>query len=217
MDILSEYQDYSIKKLKQDIFIRHNENILPSEARDKFPQSYLDYLTKRRFDPEIIIPKYRLLACPNFGDWSFRIIIPCYLNGNVVNFTAADTTGRKTKYKHCPNNKAIIPMKNLLYNIDSVYKKAIIVEGTTDVWRIGDGAIATMGIEFTTEQVRLIIQKNLKAAHIMFDADVLAQKQAKKLANALSNFVPTNIITLPEGDPDDLSDKEALEIRKEFL
>ncbi len=217
LNILDEYQDYTFRKLKQDILTRHNENILPSEARDKFPQNYLDYLVKRRFDPEIIIPKYKLLACPNFGDYAFRIIIPCYFNKHVVNFTAVDTTGKKTKYKHCPNNKAITPMKNLLYNIDVVYQKAIIVEGTTDVWRLGDGAIATMGIEFTTEQIKLLIQRNLKTIHIMFDADKSAQLQAKKLAQALSNFVPTNIITLPKGDPADLSDKEALEIRKEFL
>ncbi len=217
LDILNEYQDYTFKKLKQDILIRHNENILPSEARDKFPNEYINYLVGRNFDPEIIIPKYKLLACPNFGDWAWRIIIPCYFNKSVVNFTAVDITGNKTKYKHCPNNKAIIPMKNLLYNIDRVYQKAIIVEGTTDVWRIGDGTIATMGIQFTTEQIKLLIQKNLKVIHIMFDAEKLAQLQAKKLAQALSNFTNTNIITLPKGDPADLTNEEALAIRKEFL
>lgn len=216
--ILEEYQDYTIKQLKQDILTRSGETIVPPEAHIAFPPLYLDYLWNRRFDPDIIIPKYGLKAFPNFGNYSWRIYIPCIFNKSVVNFTTLSVVDKRSKYKHCPNEKAIIPMKHCLYNLDNVYKRIIIVEGVTDVWRMGDGTIATMGIQFTTAQIKLIINKRPEIVHIMFDSDLSAQRQAKKLAETLSNlFINTNLITLPKGDPADLTDEEAQALRKELL
>ena len=166
--------------------------------------------------------KYSLKACPNFGKYAWRIIIPCFLNKIVVNFTALDVTGEaEHKYKHCPNEEATIPMKELLYNIDNAGKRLIIVEGITDVWRIGNGAIATMGIQFTTTQIKRIVQHKPTNVTIMFDIDPSndqSQKQAKKLAESLSLFISkVSIYTLSQGDPDDLTAEEAAKIRKELL
>ncbi len=219
--ILDEYQDYTQKKLKQDINIRSNVDIIPSLAKKSFPQQYLDFLLRRRFDPTEIIDKYKLKAFPNFGNFAFRIFIPCLLKGIVVNYTGMDITGKATsKYKHCPNDEAIIPMKNLLYNIDNSNKRVILVEGTADVWRIGDGAVATMGIQYTRNQIMLLKEKKYQAIFIMFDADQQAQEQAKKLKDelAIRNVSPhIEILKLTSGDPDDLDDAYVKQLRKELL
>lgn len=217
--IIGEYQDYTIKQLRQDIRLRYTETPLPPEAHDTIPPLYLAYLQKRRYDSTYLISKYKIKAFPNFGLYKFRIAIPCLFKQVVVNFTALDVTGKaKSKYKHCPNEEATIPMKELLYNLDNAGKRLIVVEGVTDVWRLGDGAVATMGIMFTTPQIKLLTEHKAEAITIMFDAEPLAQKQANKLANALSLFVPkVDVYVLPNGDPDDLTDEQAAQIRKELL
>jgi hypothetical protein len=43
--------------------------------------------------------------------------------------------------------------KETLYNLDNAKDgTAIVVEGPIDVWRIGDGAVATFGVIYTQKQ-----------------------------------------------------------------
>ncbi len=222
--IVDEYQDFALTQLKADIQIRSNDNILPTTARPEFSDYYRAYLLRRRYDPDFVIQKYKLLAGPNFGDWAWRIVAPCIINKHVVNFTAIDTTGKKSdKYKNCPNNLAIIPTKNCLYNLDNVNRRAMVVEGILDAWRIGDGAVATFGTQFSIQQVKLLKSLKLNAIFIMFDSaqkDPNAPQQAQRLCNELTyrNATPhVEVLNLTTGDPDDLTDEAAQNIRNEFL
>uniref|UniRef100_A0A6M3LDR2 Putative primase n=1 Tax=viral metagenome TaxID=1070528 RepID=A0A6M3LDR2_9ZZZZ len=222
MKIIDEYQDYQTTQLRQDIQIRYKESIVPKSISNVWPNKYLDYLRNRRYDPDVLIPKYGLQAFPYFGLNAWRIYIPCSYQKHVVNYTSIDITGtkKKQKYKHCPNDKAIIPMKNLLYNMDNITgRRVIIVEGVTDVWRLGDGAIATMGIEFTRNQMVLLKKLSPQKIHIIFDAEPLAQKKAIQLSDYLIFYggLDSEVLTLPSGDPDDLSDEQAQYIKKQLL
>jgi DNA primase len=215
--IIEEFQDRTFEVLRQDIQKRHSiGEILPKEAIKKFPDLHLNYLKKRNFDPDIIIPKYGLLACGNIGNWKFRIIAPVFQDGRVVNFTARDVTGEsRSKYRHCPNDRAIVPMKECLYNIDTVRGSVLVVEGPADVWRMGDGCVSTMGIEWTQSQVWLLANRDVKRAFVLFDAEDQAQKQAEKLAVSLSIFIPeVNVLGIPKGDPGDLDEQSIQEIRR---
>lgn len=214
--ILPAFKDYSMRDLKRDIIIRTstNGNILP-ECLKEFPEPYLEYLKGRNFDPDQLVKKYGLRAYANIGFYKFRIIVPIIMGGKVVNFTAMDTTGEQSpKYIHCRNDDAIIPMKECLYNIDTVRDTALIVEGVTDVWRMGDGAVATLGIQYTHEQVSLLATKGVVKAVVMYDSDAI--KQAKRLAGALSAVISNvEVIELDKGDPGDFSEEYAKEVRKE--
>jgi DNA primase len=198
------------------------EEIVDSRVSDKglWPELAQDlasihrrYLQNRGFDPDRLIEKYHLRGCLGTGPYKFRIIVPVFLGGQMVSFVARDVTGKQEpKYLACPDNRGIIPLRQTLYNIDTVTNRVVIVEGITDVWRIGDGAVATLGQAFTQEQVRLLVGRGVRGALVLFDSD--AEERARQLAAQLSGFLPTDIGLLDEGDPCDMDDESLREIRR---
>lgn len=190
---------------------------IPKEFSCNLPQLHREYLINRKFDPDFLQSKYKIMAAYQIGYFAYRIMVPVFLNGELVNFTGRDATGlQKTKYLHMKNEDAVIPMKNLLYNLDSVEDKIIIVEGVADVWRIGDGSAAMMGVEYTSQQLNLLFDKELTEAYILFDNDRAGKEKSEKLGNVLSTFIPhVEIIHLEEAkDPGELSDEDALKLKK---
>jgi len=172
------------------------EVILPKYSTTNFPQIHLNYFKKRGFNSRYLIHRYNLSATHLLGEFKFSIIIPVYLNKQLVTFT---TINVKTNEKlHLSNDKSVIPIKSTLYNIDNVKDYAIVVEGVTDVWRIGDPAVALFGKKFTTDQIKLL--KNTKRIVVLLDSD--ADKEAGKLSNTLSQFTEVEQIKLPYGDPE---------------
>lgn len=189
-------------------------NIFPEGATTDLPQIHRDYLSYRGFDSSII-KKYKLRACYTTGRYKYRLIIPIFLNNKIITFTSLDVTGRQSpKYKHQDLSSAVVAPKHTLYNIDSVTHEGnvAIVEGITDVWRIGDGAVCTFGTQYTKKQISLLIQKEIKNAFVLFDAE--AEKQAQKLANILSGIVDKVILFyIDRDDPDKLNKDDLLSIR----
>ena len=149
-------------------------------------------------------------------NWAYRIIMPVYQNNKIVTFTSRDTTGKTNiRYKHCPNNFSIIPIKQTLYNIDNCNKYSIIVvEGIFDVWRMGDDTTALYGTQATLEQVFLF--RKFRRVNILFDAT--AEEKAHNFAQQLNgNVKEINIILMEKGDPADLTPKKADYIKKQIL
>lgn len=214
---LSKYYLSDLKELKQDIQKRYDHNILPKEATKDFPSLHLDYLVRERKFPTSVIQEYDLYACYMIGEYKYRIICPVIEDGKIVNFTAMAVSGQNPKYKHCPNHQAIIPMKECLYNIDTVDKTAVIMEGVTDVWRFGIYGVAVMGIEFSQEQINLLVKRKIQNAFIIFDAEELAQRKAEKMANQLSSFIDhVEVINIGVGDPGMLSFDEISHLRRDL-
>jgi DNA primase len=116
------------------------------------------FLTKRRYDFEKIQRKYDLLGVgPTLDDWKFRLIIPVYMNHQLVTYVGRDTTGKsEIPYRNAPIEKSIIQSKHCLYNLDTVKDTVIVVEGILDCWRIGSSAVATFGTQVTREQILLL-------------------------------------------------------------
>lgn len=193
---------------------------VPSEFTTELLDLHRQYLIGRKFNPDFLQNKYGIMAAYQTGRFAYRIMIPVLLNGELVNFTGRDVTGlQKSKYMHMHNSEAVLPMKNILYNLDSVKDKIIIVEGVTDVWRIGDGSAAMMGVEYTSQQLNLLLEKELSEAYILFDNDFAGKNKAEKLGNILSTFIPhVEVIHLNNAkDPGELSDSEALELKKSIF
>lgn len=209
-------RDFSSIKRKERIHA--NETMLPSGIINDALPIHSKFLLHRRYDADFCVRKYDIMFVgPTLDDWKFRIVIPVYQDHELVTYVARDTSGKlEIPYKNAPIEKSKIQAKHTLYGLDDVKDTAIIVEGIFDAWRIGTGAVATFGTQYTTEQIALLAKKRLGKVFVMFDAD--ATDKAYNLAHDLSSVVPkVEVIELAEGDPDNLTEDEVWELRREVF
>ena len=215
--ILREFQDRSaIENLNNQALKSFPEQTeLPRESTKTFSSLHSHYLQSRGFDPDSTISKYDLYATHNIGAYKFRLIIPVYFNGGLVNYTSRDITDKSNlPYKTCPDDQAVRPIKSCLYNWDTVTNTVIVVEGPLDAWKIGDGCVATFGKVVTKQQLALLIK--VKRVFVMFDSD--ASLEAARLVANLSTVVDkVETIFLREGDPADLDDTAIQWVRDEVF
>ena len=190
---------------------------LPEGLLTDLPEPHAEYLRGRGFDPDFLSKKYRLMAVYNTGEirHRFRIIVPVFISGKMVAYLGASVLRHRSDvipYLNCQPEEAIRPVNQCLYNIDSVKDVAVIVEGVTDVWRCGDGFIATFRKGMTPEQVSLLIEKRPRKTVVLYDPD--AEDQAKIVADRLALVLPdVSRFQLDEGDPGGLSFDEVRELR----
>jgi DNA primase len=176
--------------------------------------SHHNYLEGRNFDPEYIFRKYKLNCVGPIGRWRHSLIIPYFNNGRIITFSGADITGTSdTKYRYLSNEQSVNPIGKTLYNIDNAIDTALVVEGVTDVWRVGDGAVALGRKKYTTWQIKRL--SKFKRVFIMLDSD--AHEMAEELAHDLGMFTEVVLYELDEGDPCDLSPYDIALLRKEIF
>ena len=187
----------------------------------KFPEKFVrmrsehkKYLHQRKYKTRILEDKYHLYGTSKYGKWKNRIIIPVYYDCRPVSFTARDITDRsEIRYKNCPKEFEGRSLKECLYGQEHCTKdQIIVVEGPTDVWRLGDNAVGLFGIEYTKAQVQLL--SAYSKVFIMLDPD--ASKKAEQLASDLALLTDVEIIDL-HCDPGDLTNAEALEIKRDLI
>jgi len=197
---------------------QHFQSISLTQFSTDMQNYHYDYLVSRNFDPEFLRKKYDLrFTGPLDKNYRMRIIVPIYQNNQIISFTTRDITRKaKISWVHASPEIAL-PPKQCLYNIDTVKDTAIVVEGVADVWRLGDGTVATFGDKWTKKQVHLL--KDCKRVFILFDPEEEAQKNASKMAYSLAPFVSESIILEMEGgkDPAELSTEEVEKIRLEIF
>jgi DNA primase len=221
--LLDRYTDYSAAVDNGRMQQQANKNNkceikMPSAFLTELPKPHRDYLIKRQFDPAQIQQQYGILASWLTGAFAYRIIIPIFINKKLVCFTSRDITGRQPdRYKHLSNMQAIIPAKQCLYNLDSADENILLVEGCLDVWRIGAGAVATLGTSVSTEQIALLRSRNFKKVFILFDSaekDSAAPAKADRLAGKLSAFIPVvEVLYLKHGDPADIKNDDSNKLK----
>lgn len=173
------------------IKIRTKAFRLPSNTRSMLP-AHRKYLKSRGFDPDELEKEWGLLGTGPVSlldgiNYSRRIIIPILWEGKTVSFQGRDVTNTSSsKYMACPPERELIKHKHILYGHPSVFENrdvCICVEGVTDVWRVGKSAVATFGIKYTREQVRIL--RSFSKVIVWYDQEDFAQKQARKLIKEL--------------------------------
>lgn len=181
---------------------------------------HIDYLKRRNFDHNMLEHRYRIQANYTVGRFPYRIVIPVFDNGVLVNSTSRDVTDQQQeRYLSLSNSEAIIPIKECVYNIDVPLPNdnLLVVEGPFDVWRIGGATVSLFGTAFKTAQVMRIVSKCPRKVFILFDSEPEAQKNADKLAHCLAPFVNhVQVVELPGGDPGDLTETQASNVRAEL-
>ena len=168
------------------------------------------YLSGRGFDAEHLEEVWGLLGTNHIGDYKFRVIAPIMVDGIMVSYQGRDITGKsELRWKACKQEDEVIEHQTIVDGLDYIHdRKAVIVEGRADTWRLGPGSICTFGIAFTLAQVNLIAER-LDVAFIMFDAEEQAQKQAQELAALLSaRGVEVELIDISDTPPECLVDPE---------
>lgn len=190
----------------------------PMNARHK------RYLTKRKFDPEVIEKIWDVqgtgpISLMDGISFSHRLVIPIYWEDRIVSFQTRDiTTKHSLRYITCPEQRELIKHKHIFYQAIPTKDSdaCICVEGVTDAWRFGYGAIATFGIKYTKYQVREI-SKRFKKVFVVFDDDPQAIKQSEKLtAELILRGVDAYSIKI-QGDPGDMAQTDADTLKKELL
>jgi hypothetical protein len=146
--------------------------------------------------------------------YRWRIIIPIFIDGVVVNFTSRDITGRaNAKYKTAPDEIAIRPGREVVYNLDNAGSRIALVEGPMDVWRIGPGAVAMLGTSFTEEQLVLIASHRPERVYVVYDSG--AADIAEELGRRIMRLVPrVDYLWLDGGDPDTMSGTDLAHLRR---
>jgi len=185
------------------------------------PASATAYLQARGYDPEETIKKYRLMWSGILGKWNFRLIIPVFMNGVMVNFAGRAVCGQEPPYKNCPNARAPININDTLYGYDEIGEDETIVlcEGPLDKWRLGKGAMATFGLVLTAMQANLLYKKKPKKLVFLYDADVKEDSEKMKVMDRSVGkiwFCPVETFIMDNSDPGDLSVGEANKLMEEL-
>lgn len=132
----------------------------------------VQYLEERGFTCAALETLYGVSFClesDTFPICAGRLIIPIYMHGELVGWQARFpgeldwSKSRVPKYYGLPG----MPKRLMLYNYDRAkqYRTAVIVEGVTDVWKVGGPAVALLGKKAHPMQRKLLSE---------FDAAILA-------------------------------------------
>jgi hypothetical protein len=157
---------------------------------DKLPGNHIvhTYLSGRGFDPELIGRFYNVHWCHNANRFicQDRLIIPIYYRKRMVGWQARaayDCDWKKSyipKYYTAPGT----PRRQVLYNYGNAvnYQTAVVVEGVTDVWRVGPQAVCTLGATMTLQQQSLLV-RGFKdyCGVLLYDPDVIKNAKPKAL------------------------------------
>jgi hypothetical protein len=180
-------------------------NLLPAHCR---------YLTGRGFDPDTLNKQWAIKGIGISGRLSWRVWIPITLSGIMVSWTTRDIGDSGPRYLSAQPHEESVGHKEILYGEDFVEHTIIVVEGPLDVWAIGPGAAATLGIAWTQSQMRRIAKYPRR--YICFDAEENAQRQAKKLCRQLEVYEgeTTNLVLESGKDSSRASGKEIKELKQ---
>ena len=142
-----------------------------------------------------------------------RVVAPIMMNGVRVGWQARLVGEPRyntiPKYYTCPG----MPKSQVLYNFDTARGEpyVIVVEGITDVWRIGDQAVALLGKTLSRQQSRLLTDTwPGKPIIVMLDGEARQETDAIVAELVASGRNPVVPIRLDPGwDPADY-DRDAL-------
>ena len=166
------------------------------------------YLVNRGFDPFQLARDYKVSYCqsalPAFRGAEGRIIVPIIMEGEQLNWQGRyfpDVDWKRagiSKYYNCPG----VSKRALVYGLDAAKALpfCIIVEGVTDVWAIGPGAVCILGKSMSGHQFEKIKNAGFRAVIVMLDAD--AKNNARDLIERFKDFTQVVNVEIPENaDP----------------
>lgn len=182
-------------------------------------KAHRQYLRSRGFDPKVLVRLWGIGGIGPFGGrgMAWRVFIPIHYRGEIVSWTTRAISDKVSKrYFSAKPEQERISHKTLLYGEDYCRNSVIVVEGPTDVWRIGPGAVCTFGTGIRPAQLKRVAEFPTRA--VCFDKDRIAQGRAEEVVSVLEVFDgDTFKVTIPEADPGSASPQTARRLRERFL
>jgi len=216
--LLEEYSDGQRQRNKAQTKTRSRSAKKPLKMRKGLYKEHKKYLTDRNFNPEKLESEWELSSTKSLsGEWRWRIITPLKnMESEIVGYTGrAIGLLTKPKWKTSSNEELTDDPKKLIYGIEKINDRVLIVEGPSDVWRMGPGTVGLLGIDWSVEQAHIL--RRIPHRYIMFDSEPVAQARARQLARWLSPFPgDTEIITGIKKDPGSISDECAYNIMRDL-
>jgi len=188
---------------------------LIQDISTELTECHKEYLKSRNFDPDYLESRYKLRSGKPSSLYKHRIIIPYIINRKTYTFTSRATVPGQAgaKYLHCPVEQSILAPKDILYNVDNCKDSCIVLEGCTDVFRVGAGSVSLSGVQYTRKQ--LLVLSKFKRIFILFDPEEQAQIQAEKLSKDLS-FCSSSVEIIQietDLDPGNYSDEDVKQLK----
>lgn len=185
----------------------------PGVPLTELPKAHpgLKYLRKRGFDPASLTEIWRVRFCeenretyPQFADP--RLVIPIYTpkprlgeqSNRRKRLRLAGWQARLIRSQPHTESTRKVPKyltargmrrNDLLYGLPQALKAdgpVVLVEGVTDVWRLGPGAVALFGKTISTAQCRLL-QRHFADRPVVILLDADAQQEAAEIQKRLSS------------------------------
>jgi len=168
------------------------------------PRHVREYLVQRGFDPHELSERWDVSYAEHATDvrpqLTDRIVIPIWLPARragaekgYLGGWQARAVGNGTevcKYLNCTGMKK----SELLYGLTTVTNGSgpvVVVEGVTDVWRLGSDAVALLGKTISTTQVAMLIGRCAgRPILIMLDDD--AQQEAQQTRDRIRAALPNH-------------------------
>lgn len=195
---------------------KRNKLVLPKDVKP-LRTSHRKYLKERGFNPDELERLWEIKGTGQLGGkYKWRIFIPIKEpeRGEIVSWTTRAIFETKYRYLSASPDQERMFHRHLLYGEEYARHAIIIVEGPTDVWKIGPGAVATLGTSYSQEQIERMAKYIRRV--VCFDAEEAAQKRARKLCDALEVFDGETInVTLETGkDAGEATNKEIRKLRR---
>jgi len=201
--------------------LKRGKLVLPPDIHPHPLPIHKRYIKKRGLVLQELIDKYDIRFGHTIGRYRFCLIAPLRTRGTKrwMTFVAADVTRKRiAKYMDHDRDKSVLSTMDLVYNLENLRgNTAVAVEGLVDCWKVGDGAIATMGTRFTRRQLKLMVDSGIKRLFTLYDSGGEALERAKALARMAAPLMEyTEILELDEGDPGDMSQQDVFHLKKEI-
>lgn len=191
----------------------------PAGLEDELPTPQRAYLRSRGFNPDELVKLWGLRGTSaissRIAPWS--VYIPVHQNGVVTSWTSRRITNHEPRYVSARDNESAVPISELLYGADYVHHAAILCEGPADVWRIGPGSVALLGLRVSPGQLARLAQYPIRV--IAFDNEEPAQVRARKLMRELAPLggKTVNVTLNSAKDAGEAPRHEIAELRRRFL
>lgn len=193
------------------------------------------YLQERGFgDTAREVAEQYQLRYTQRGDYAYRIVLPLFFQGELVNLTSRAIGQSYFRYKTLPAEEAIFPIKSLLFHYDVLLcnpsHTLVITEGPFDAMKInqfgfdfGVRATCVFGNQVSMDQFRhlcTLAEKYTSVVALWDDktyADLGTQSMVGEVLQPLPNYrTLPRFRTLKNRDPGDLSGTEMRGVAQEI-
>lgn len=175
-----------------------------------------NYLHGRGFDPDELTRLWDVRGIAYHPRLAWRVLIPVSHRDKTVSWTTRATADGGKRYRSADTSQEAVPIKSIVYGGQYVRHAVVIVEGPTDAWRVGPGAVALLGVSYTRAQVAQLAAIPVRV--VVFDNDSDGQRKAVQLCHELRAFPgKTENVMLDAADPGSASPREIKQLRRLYL